>query len=117
MGYSIASLEDDFFSVGSEDGEEDDDSSEEWKVRLRARIEEMKDRKRSSVQGRETTLAAFGAILRSHFALDQIKSSSSELIASMIKSIKMEASERETCLALRGMLCLLIITGRGVTKH
>ncbi|RDW91449.1 IFRD-containing protein [Coleophoma crateriformis] len=100
---SIASLEDDLFSVGSEDGDEDEDSPEEWKVRLRDRMEEMKDRKRSSVQGRETTLASYGVILRSHFALDQIKSSSSELVNSMLKSIKMEASERETCLALRAL--------------
>jgi hypothetical protein len=81
-----------------------EDASESWKQELADRMEEIIDRKRSSVQGRETTLAQYVHILMSHYALEDIKHRSAELFPAFLKSIKAENTEKETCLALRGLL-------------
>jgi hypothetical protein len=80
-----------------------EDASESWKQELADRMEEIIDRKRSSVQGRETTLAQYVHILMSHYALEEIQHKSSELFSAFLKSIKAENTEKETCLALRGL--------------
>lgn len=100
---SMASFDEDLFSGGSDDLEEDDDTPEEWKSRLKERVEEITDRKRSSVQGREATLSGYSQILRSHFSLQEIKPRTPELVSAMLKSIKNETSELETCLALKAL--------------
>jgi hypothetical protein len=80
-----------------------EDASESWKQELADRIEEIVDRKRSSVQGRETTLAQYVHILMSHYTFEDIQHKVSELLPAFLKSIKAENSEKETCLALRGL--------------
>jgi hypothetical protein len=64
--------ETDLYSVNSIDdmlsADTPEDSTEAWKQDLGDRIEEIIDRKRSSVQGRETTLAQYVHILMSHYA-------------------------------------------------
>lgn len=78
------------------------DSSDAWKQDLSDRIEEIIDRKRSSTQGRELALASYVHILVSRYAFEEIQSKTLELYPALIKSVKAESSERETCLALRG---------------
>ena len=68
------------------------------------RIEEIIDRKRSSVQGRETTLAAYIRILTAQYAEEEIRGREVEIVAALLKSVKAEASEKETVLALKGMI-------------
>jgi hypothetical protein len=98
--------ETDLYSVNSIDdmlsADTPEDSTEAWKQDLGDRIEEIIDRKRSSVQGRETTLAQYVHILMSHYAFDEIQHRTSELFPALLKSIKSESSEKETSLALRG---------------
>lgn len=79
-----------------------EDTSEAWKQDLGDRIEEIIDRKRSSVQGRETTLAQYVHMLMSHYSHDEIEGKSSELFPALMKSVKSESSDKETSLALRG---------------
>ena len=79
-----------------------EDATEAWKQDLGDRMEEIIDRKRSSVQGRETTLAVYVHILMCHYAFEEIQHKTSELFPALLKSIKAESSEKETCLALRG---------------
>ena len=85
-------------------GEDNETSTEVWKTELAERIEEILDRKRSSVQGRESTLASYIRILTSRYAEEEIRGKETELVASFLKSIKLEASEKETILAIKGML-------------
>lgn len=80
-----------------------EDTTEIWKQDLGDRVEEIIDRKRSSVQGRESTLAQYVHILMSHYAHDQIENKTSELFPALLKSIKADSSEKETSLALRGL--------------
>ena len=77
--------------------------NEAWKSELVDRIEETIDRKRSSVQGREATLAAYIRILTSSYAEEEIRGKEIELVASFLKSIKAETSEKETILAMKGI--------------
>lgn len=74
-----------------------------WQADLADRIEEIIDRKRSSVQGRETTLAAYVRILTAQYAEEEIRGKDAELVAAFLKSIKAETSEKETILALKGV--------------
>lgn len=80
-----------------------DDGTEAWKQELGDRVEEIIDRKRSSIQGREVALSAFIHYLMSRYAYDEIDKKLSELIPALLKSVKSESSEKETSLALRGM--------------
>jgi hypothetical protein len=82
---------------------EQDDGTELWKQELGDRIEEIIDRKRSSVHGREAALGAYNHFLMSRYAYDEIERKMSELIPAFLKSVKAESSEKETCLALRGL--------------
>ena len=65
-------------------------------------MEEIIDRKRSSVQGREASLAAYIHILMSRYAFTEIEHKTGELYSALLKSVKTESSEKETSLALRG---------------
>ena len=79
-----------------------DQSPEVWKSELSDRIEEITDRKRSSVQGREKALATYVHILRSRYAHEEIRGRETGLVVSILKSIKAEISETETSLAMKG---------------
>ena len=83
---------------------EQDDGTEVWKQELGDRIEEIIDRKRSSIQGREAALGSYIHFLMSRYAYDEIEKKLSELIPAFLKSVKAESSEKETCLALKGVL-------------
>jgi hypothetical protein len=83
---------------------EQDDGTEIWKQELGDRIEEIIDRKRSSIQGREAALGSYIHFLMSRYAYDEIEKKLSELIPAFLKSVKAESSEKETCLALKGTL-------------
>lgn len=80
-----------------------EDTTDLWMQDLGDRVEEIIDRKRSSVQGRESALATYVHILMGHYAYDQIHSKTSELFPALLKSVKSE-SEKEASLALRGLL-------------
>ena len=82
---------------------EQDDGTEIWKQELGDRIEEIIDRKRSSIQGRETALGSYIHFLMSRYAYEEIEKKLSELVPAFLKSVKAESSEKETCLALKGM--------------
>lgn len=80
-----------------------EDNNALWQQELGDRMEEIIDRKRSSVQGREVALAQYVHILMGHYAYDEIDRKTSELFPALLKSIKADSSEKETSLALRGL--------------
>jgi hypothetical protein len=84
------------------------DGTDAWKQDLSDRMEEIIDRKRSSVQGRETAYAAYAHILTTRYAFDEVDRRVSELLPAFLKSVKSEASERETFLAIRAIVITLI---------
>lgn len=84
-----------------------EDATEAWKEDLRDRMEEIIDRKRSSTQGRESALNTYVHYLMNHYAYDQTRHKSGELFPAFIKSVKADGSEKETCLALRGLFHFL----------
>ena len=73
-------------------------------------MEEIIDRKRSSVQGREAALSQYIYLLMSHYANDEIENKTSELFPAFLKSIKADSSEKEASLALRAIALTLITT-------
>ena len=95
-----------YYSVNSIEeilnGDDLDQSPEGWRSDLSDRIEEITDRKRSSVQGREKALTTYVYMLRSHYAKEEIKGKETGLVTSFLKSIKEETSEAETAIAMKG---------------
>ena len=83
-----------------------EDGTEAWKQDLGDRMEEIIDRKRSSNQGREATLAVYIHILMSRYCFDEIQHKTSELYPALLKGIKAESSEKETTSALKGRYIL-----------
>lgn len=83
--------------------EDTEQTSAAWQADLADRMEEIIDRKRSSVQGRETTLAAYVRILTAQYAEEEIRGKDAELVVAFLKSVKAETSEKETILALKGV--------------
>lgn len=80
-----------------------EDVNEAWTQELRDRMEEIIDRKRSSVHGREATLAAYTHLLMSRYSYEEVTHKTSELFPALLKSVKAGSSEKEICLALRGL--------------
>ncbi|KAF7131096.1 hypothetical protein CNMCM5793_004083 [Aspergillus hiratsukae] len=101
--YSIGSLDD----LG--DIPEAADTNVNWPEELEDVVEDILDRKRSSVLAREEAYAAFCRLAKSHYIEDRIRSRVIDLASAFAKSIKFETSVRETTLALRA-LGLLTIT-------
>lgn len=95
---------------------EDVQGDEAWREHLMDRINEICDRKRSSVQGREEALQAFNITLTRHFAEDEVKLKGSELVPAILKSVKGAQSDREIVLALKA-LGLMIITDPSETLY
>jgi hypothetical protein len=79
-------------------------STDAWRMELADRVAEILDRKRSSVKGRETCLALYIRILTRHYAEEEIRGKELELVSAFCKSIRSECSERETILAIKGLL-------------
>ena len=82
--------------------EDADIPADAWKTELHNRVEQIVDRKRSSTEGRAESLNAYAHILMARFAKEDIENRVSELLPSILRSIKSETSERETATALRG---------------
>jgi len=101
------------FSVNSIDDiiaiDDTEQATEAWKTELADKIEEITDRKRSSGQGREASFSSYIRILTAVFANEAIHGKDMELVASFLKSIKAETSEKETVLAMKA-LAMTIIT-------
>ncbi|QIW94872.1 hypothetical protein AMS68_000390 [Peltaster fructicola] len=87
---------------------ESDPFSDTWMAELHDRIEQICDRKKSSVQGREESLNAFSLILMRHYAQSFIRSRTTELIPAIIKCVKAGQTEREVVLALKALALILI---------
>lgn len=86
-------------------GDEGEVQSDGWRVDLGDRIEQILDRKRSSVAGREESLAAFNRLASSKYVQEEVHNSRDALVAAFLKSIKSENSETEAVLALKGEQC------------
>ncbi|KAL9598873.1 MAG: hypothetical protein Q9219_004213 [cf. Caloplaca sp. 3 TL-2023] len=101
------------FSTNSIDellnGDNPDPVTDAWRADLADRIQELLDRKRSSVQGREKCLATYVRTLTAQFAEEDIRGKEAELVVAFLKSIKAESSERETILALKA-LAMTVVT-------
>lgn len=75
---------------------------------LKARIEELCERKNSSYQGREESLASYVRIITAHHLADELYGRVSDLIPALMRSIKAETTERETILALKAIALTMI---------
>jgi hypothetical protein len=75
---------------------------------LDERIEAMLERKGTSVQSREENYMVYGAILRNHYCQDKLEGRSGEIIASIMKSVKNDSSERESVYALKALILTII---------
>lgn len=73
-----------------------------WKSELQIRVEQIVDRKRSSTEGRADSLNAYAHILMARYAKEDVDGRMSELLPSILRSIKAETTERETVTALKG---------------
>ncbi|KAL1962755.1 hypothetical protein VTN77DRAFT_9209 [Rasamsonia byssochlamydoides] len=87
-----------------------------WEEELAARIQEILDRKRSSVQGREESLSAYCRLSKYHYVEEEIRAHVKDLLSAFSRSIKYESSVRETTLALRA-LELIAITANDNTIY
>ncbi|KAI9658907.1 MAG: hypothetical protein M1821_001867 [Bathelium mastoideum] len=79
-----------------------------WRTMLDERIEQIIDRKRSSGQGREESLAAYIHLLTVQYSQEVIHHKIQELVPAFLKSVKAEASDKETVLALKALALTLI---------
>ncbi|KAJ5110783.1 hypothetical protein N7532_001318 [Penicillium argentinense] len=95
-------------SIGSLDDENPEQDNEDWPQELGDRIQELIDRKRSSVQGREEALAAFCRLTKYHYALEEIGSHVQDLLSTFARSVRSETSIREATSALRAIELLAI---------
>ncbi|KAF2748324.1 IFRD domain-containing protein [Sporormia fimetaria CBS 119925] len=79
-----------------------------WKAELNTRIEQIVDRKRSSTEGRGDSLRAYAHILMARFSKDEVDRRMSELLPSILWSIKQETTEQETVKALKALAVTII---------
>ncbi|KAF3479869.1 IFRD domain-containing protein [Arthroderma uncinatum] len=84
--------------LGAPEGEQDAEGS---RAPLHDVIDELIDRKRSSVQGREDYLNSFVRQLTAHYQEEELGEKMDELLKVFAKSIRSEPSEKEAILALR----------------
>lgn len=84
-------------------GEDVDIPEGAWKAELNTRIEQITNLKRSSTEGRAESLNAYTHILMARYAKDEIEVHISELLSSMLRSIKQETTEREALKALKAL--------------
>ncbi|KAI9719065.1 MAG: hypothetical protein M1812_003695 [Candelaria pacifica] len=88
--------------------EESDLPTEAWATELGDRIDQIIDRKRSSVQGREESLAIYVRILTAQYAREEIHHKLGQIVSAFLKSIKAETSEKETVLALKALVLTIV---------
>lgn len=80
-----------------------DVAEDAWKAELNTRIEQISNLKRSSTEGRAESLSAYAHILMARYANDEVQTHLSELLPSILRSIRQETTEREVVSALKGM--------------
>ncbi|KAG2421690.1 hypothetical protein HFD88_005666 [Aspergillus terreus] len=97
-------------SIGSLDDLTDnpDADNHNWTQELIDVVQDILDRKRSSVLSREESYAAFCRLAKCHYIEENIRRSMSDLMAAFCRSIRQETSVRETTLALRALELLAI---------
>ncbi|KAI1495927.1 interferon-related developmental regulator-domain-containing protein [Biscogniauxia marginata] len=93
--------------INSDDGEE---ASATWPERLRDRIAELLDRKRSSTKGRESTLAAYTHLVRHHYAAEYVENQFNELIPALMKVVRGSSNNDETLAALKALTMTILST-------
>ncbi|ORY68922.1 interferon-related developmental regulator-domain-containing protein [Pseudomassariella vexata] len=93
--------------IHSDDGE---DVITDWTDRLKDCISEILDRKRSSVHGRESYMAAYVHLTRHHFADTIIESHLYELIPALLKSIRSGRNTEEKVAALKALTMTMLST-------
>lgn len=81
-----------------DDDEHADSTSHDFKLLL----EELVERKGSTVQGRELALSRYVAYTSRHVETREIAAKAEALMGSFMKSINRNDSEKEVCLALSG---------------
>ncbi|KAH8671510.1 interferon-related developmental regulator-domain-containing protein [Xylariales sp. PMI_506] len=94
--------------ITSEDG--DQDVMKDWTDKLKDCINEILDRKRSSVKGREAYLAGYVHLARHHFADTMIENQLHEFIPALLKSIRGGRNTDETVGALRALQITTLTT-------
>lgn len=77
-------------------------SEEAWKAELSKRLEQISNIKRSSTEGRTESLSVYAHILMARYARNEIDGHVSELVSSMIRSVRQETTDREAIAALKG---------------
>ncbi|RAO73081.1 uncharacterized protein BHQ10_009093 [Talaromyces amestolkiae] len=80
----------------------------DWPEELADCIQDILDRKRSSVQGREESLSTFCRLAKFHYVEEEIRGSIQDLLAAFSRSIKYEGSVRESVLALKALEFLAV---------
>ncbi|KAJ5965956.1 hypothetical protein N7481_012670 [Penicillium waksmanii] len=95
-------------SIGSLDDENPEQENEDWPQELADRIQELLERKRSTVQGREEALAAFCRLTKYHYAEEELRGSVTDLLSTFARSVRNETSTREATNALRAIELLVI---------
>lgn len=90
------------------DDDNPEQDNEDWPQELADRIQELLERKRSTVQGREEALAAFCRLTKYHYAEEEIRASVADLLSTFARSVRNETSTRETTNALRAVELLTI---------
>ncbi|POS85528.1 hypothetical protein EPUL_003888 [Erysiphe pulchra] len=84
-------------------------SSDIRALEIKDLIEEIKEKKRSTTQGREKALSRYANNLMNHYAFEEITGKSRELTPALLRSIKGNVSEKEACNALLA-ITLTVIT-------
>jgi hypothetical protein len=91
-------------------GEDVNIPEDAWKAELNTRIEQITNLKRSSTEGRAESLNAYAHILMARYARDEVEGHTSELVSSMIKSIRQETTDTEVVKALKGTIETMQLT-------
>lgn len=92
--------------VDSEDG----DIISDWTDKLKGCINEILDRKRSSVKGRESYLAGYVHLTRHHFADTIVEGYLHELVPAILKSIRGGRNTEETLAGLKALIMTTLTT-------
>ncbi|KAI9747525.1 MAG: hypothetical protein M1815_004135 [Lichina confinis] len=82
--------------------------SETWRQDLDETIEQILDRKRSSVAGREQTLTAFNRLATARYVFEELQGKTEQIARALLKSLKAKSSEKEASLALKALALIMI---------
>lgn len=84
------------------------EGNDAWRQYLRDRIDEIIERKRSTVEGRKLAYARYIFICTNHYAAKDVEPKVSQLLPALIKSFKEVDEEREIYLAIRAVEITLL---------